>query len=87
MFTFTHVLHKIGFVRRFENVLSLADVLNIMSVPGSRKFATIASNVLLFVDYFRHGVHHLSVGAPLFVVWRIKLGGQPFVGFPQIFLV
>lgn len=41
-------------------VLSLADVLNIMSVPGSRKFAPIASNVLLFVDYFGYGVHLLS---------------------------
>ena len=74
-------------MRGFENVLSLADVLNIMSVPGWREFPPVTANVLLFVDYFRHVVHHLSVGAPLFVVWRIKLGGQPFVGFPQIFLV
>lgn len=37
-------------------MLSLAYVLDIMSVPGSRKFAPIASNVLLFVDYFGYWV-------------------------------
>lgn len=41
-------------------MLSLTDVLNIMSVPGSRKFAPIASNVLLFVDYLGYGFHRLS---------------------------
>jgi len=41
-------------VRGFENVLTLAYVLNIMSVPGRREFPPVTANVLLFVDYFRY---------------------------------